>query len=173
VNTKNLLFFIVILSAVALIGFYLLTQNGDGDESVIVEVKPAPEFILKDYDGNNISFAGLKGKPLVINSWAAWCPFCVRELPDLAVLQEEFVDEIVVVAIDRAESSVTAKEFSDERGVTGRIILLLDPADSFYQSIGGFSMPETLFIDRDGFIQDHKRGVMELDEMRRRVEKIL
>jgi hypothetical protein len=52
-------------------------------------------------------------------------------------------------------------------------VLLLDPADSFYQSIGGFSMSETVFVDKDGFIREHKRGPMDVQEMRERIQKIL
>ncbi|OHA00995.1 MAG: hypothetical protein A3C07_05205 [Candidatus Sungbacteria bacterium RIFCSPHIGHO2_02_FULL_47_11] len=164
----------IIAGIVVLIILGILAANRS-NENDITELQPrqAPEFRLKDYGGREVSSAEFKGKPLVINSWAAWCPFCVQELPDFAVLQEEFGDKIAVIAVDRAEPLATAKEFSDRRGVTGRIILLLDPEDSFYQSVGGFSMPETIFVDRDGFIRDHKRGPMDLIEMRRRVEKIL
>lgn len=130
----------------------------------------APDFSLQNYEGQVITRASFAGRPLVINSWAAWCPFCVKEMPDFAAIQEEFKDKIVVVAIDRAESLETAKKFSDETGVTGRIILLLDPNDSWYQAVGGFSMPETIFINSEGIVVDHKRGPMELDEMRTRVK---
>ena len=114
-----------------------------------------------------------RGKAVVVNAWASWCPFCAEELVDFAALQEEFGDKIAVIAIDRAEPLETTKNFSDKNGVTDKMIFLLDPGDSFYQSIGGFSMPETIFVDKDGLIRDHKRGPMKLEEMRRRTETIL
>lgn len=161
-------------ATVVLIVFgFLVANRSNENDTMAIQLRPVPDFHLKDYDGAERSLADFKGKLLVINSWAAWCPFCVQELPDFAALQEEFGDKIVVIAIDRAEPLATAKEFSDRRGVTDRIILLLDPEDLFYQSIGGFSMPETVFVDRDGSIRDHKRGPMDLEEMRRRAEKIL
>lgn len=133
----------------------------------------APIFRLQDYSGKTISLADFPGKPLVINSWAAWCPFCRQELPDFTAAQKEFGDRIIIIAIDRAEGLGTAKKYSDELGVTGNIVLLLDPSDSFYKSIGGFSMPETIFVDKDGFIHEHKRGPMDIDEIRQKIEKIL
>jgi len=48
-----------------------------------------------------------------------------------------------------------------------------DPNDSFYKSIGGFAMPETLFIDGEGNIRLHKRGPMTYEEMKVAVEKII
>ncbi len=140
----------------------------------IAEVKsrPSPEIIFTDYEGREVKLSDFRGKPAVVNAWAAWCPFCLDELPDFARLQEEFGDKIVVIAVDRGESLETAKKFSDKVGVGGRLILLLDPSDSFYKAIGGFSMPETIFVDEEGLIKYHKRGPMSLEEMRRRTSQV-
>lgn len=136
-------------------------------------VRPASDFSLQDYAGKTVTLAQFRGTPAVVNSWAAWCPFCREELKDFAVVQKEFGDRVVIIAIDRAESLETAKKYSDELGVTNDLVFLLDPSDSFYQSIGGFSMPETIFVDADGFIRIHKRGPMPLEEIREKVHSIL
>lgn len=128
---------------------------------------------LVDYRGNEVSLEEFKGKPLVINSWAVWCPFCVKELPTFAELQKEFGDKIIVIAIDRQEPLAKAKSFTDGLGITDDMRFLLDASDSFYKSIGGFSMPETIFVNSTGEIVVHKRGPMELDEMRAHANKII
>lgn len=128
---------------------------------------------LVDYNGNEVSLEELQGRPLVINSWAVWCPFCRKELADFAKLQKEFGDEIIVIAIDRQEPLAKAKGFTDELGITDDMMFLLDASDSFYKSIGGFSMPETIFVNSAGKIVVHKRGPMELDEMREHASKII
>lgn len=133
----------------------------------------APDFALQDYNGKIVKLADFAGKPLIVNSWAAWCPFCRKELVDFAAAQKEFGDDVVIVAIDRVESQETAKKYTDELGVTNGLIFLLDPSDSFYQSIGGFSMPETIFVDRDGNIAERKRGPMDINEMRQKIQKLL
>lgn len=134
-----------------------------------VKLEKAPDFNLSDFNGKIVSLADFKGRPLVLNVWAVWCPFCVKELPDFATVQKEFSDKIVIIAIDRAEPLELQKEFTDKLGVTNDLIFLLDPTDSFYQSIGGFSMPETIFVDKDGFIREHKRGPMDAEEIRQKV----
>ena len=128
---------------------------------------------LKNYSGSVISLSDFKGKSLVINSWAAWCPFCRKELVDFAAAQKEFADKVTIIAIDRAEARDVAKKYTDEIGVTEGMIFLLDPSDSFYQSTGGFSMPETIFMDKNGFIREHKRGPMDLEEMRQKIQQLV
>ena len=136
------------------------------------QLPKAPDFSLEDYNGNTVALADFKGQPLLVNSWAVWCPFCVKELEDFAKLQQEFGDEITIIAIDRAESLSLVKRYTDDLGVTDTLVFLLDPQDSFYRSIGGFSMPETIFVDQNGDIVFHKRGPMPLEEMRQRVEEV-
>lgn len=151
-------------------------KAGDGGEvppQQLDEKDLVPDLTFKDFNGNDVSLRDFQGKPIVVNSWAAWCPFCVNELPDFAEVQKEFGDEIVIIAIDRAESLALSKSYTDDLGVTDDILFVLDPKDTFYRAINGFSMPETLFVDADGVVRDHKRGPMTADEIRERLQKIL
>ena len=133
----------------------------------------APDFRLQDYDGKTVSLGDFHGKSLAINSWAAWCPFCRKELSDFAKVQKEFGDRVIIIAVDRAETLAVAKKYTDELGVTNGMLFLLDPSDSFYQSIGGFSMPETIFVDKNSNIKIHKRGPMDSDEIREKIKQLL
>lgn len=176
---KSFLVIVVLIGAVIL-GAVVFSQNsGPASRSDApgteegASLGRAPSFTLSDYEGAQVSMSDFSGKIAVINSWAVWCPFCKDELEDFALLQEAFPDDIAVVAIDRAESKEKAKEFSDSIGVTDRMTFLLDPGDTFYTSIGGFSMPETIFVDRAGEIRIHKRGPIQFDEMRELVESLL
>lgn len=162
---KKFYFIIILVLAVAIIGWLAISRTA--------QTEKVPDFRLQDYEGKTVSLADFAGKPLVINSWAAWCPFCREELPAFAAVQKEFGDRVVIVAIDRQESLATAKGFTDAQGTSNDLIFLLDPSDSFYQSIGGFSMPETIFVDGAGVIQLHKRGPMSVDEIRERINKIV
>lgn len=167
-------FWIILAVALAAgIYYYILSWRGAVEVPVSPTAKQMPDLILSDYEGKIVNLSEFRGKPLVINAWASWCPYCKRELPDFAKLQEEFGEKITVIAINRRETLDIAKKYSDDLGVSGRIILLLDSDDSLYKAINGFSMPETVFVDREGFIRYHKRGPMELEEMRRRVKEIL
>ncbi|MBI2033868.1 MAG: TlpA family protein disulfide reductase [Candidatus Liptonbacteria bacterium] len=169
--------FIIVAIVLAALGFAVFrSQVQPGLETSVSRSEnlgKAPDFSLSDYGGKKVSLSDFVGKPLVINSWAAWCPFCREELPDFVTVQKEFEGKVVFIAIDRGESLSVAKKYTDELGVTASLILLLDPDDSFYGSVGGFSMPETIFVDKEGVIRDHKRGPMAVPEIRERTQKIL
>lgn len=135
-------------------------------------LKSAPDLIFKDYEGREINLSDWRGRNVIINSWASWCPFCKEELLDFANMQKELGDKVVIIALDRAESLEIAKKYSDGLGIADKLIFLLDPKDSFYQFIGGFSMPETVFIDKEGFIRYHRRGPMKREEIKRRIEQV-
>ncbi len=181
---KKTYLFIIIAVIVVVIGWLAVSRTGQspstsstGDTTTPTkqeaQLEKAPNFSLQDYNGKTVNLSDFAGKPVVINSWAVWCPFCRKELVDFAVAQKEFGDKVVIIAIDRAEGLETAKKYSDELGVTGDLILLLDRTDSFYKSIGGFSMPETIFVNKEGNIVEHKRGPMDLNEIRQKIQKIL
>ncbi|MBI3421178.1 MAG: TlpA family protein disulfide reductase [Candidatus Sungbacteria bacterium] len=177
---------IIIISVVVLIvaGWLLISktgrhQNMNSSNNQVTQTAPsaksdkAPDFHLQDYNGKTVNVSDFTGKPIVINSWAAWCPFCKQELPDFVTAQKEFGDRVVIIAIDRAESLEVARGYTDQQGITNKLIFLLDPSDSFYQSIGGFSMPETIFVDKTGNIVERKRGPMDINEIRQKIQKLL
>lgn len=176
-NSKTIIFTVVVVLAAAGVGFFLL-QKDQSPESQNKTMAPNAssgifELKLENYNGEVVSLADFKGKPLVINSWAAWCPFCRKELPDFVAVQKEFGDKVTIIAIDRVEPKETAKRYIDELGVKDDLIFLLDPTDSFYQAIGGFSMPETIFINKNGDVTTHKRGPMNTNEMRQKIKEML
>ncbi len=168
-------YFVLAIIVLATLGFLTMLGEKKGEESPAAKKagEPAPVFSLNDYHGNKVSLSDFAGKNVVVNSWAAWCPFCVLELKDFAQLQEELGDAIVIIAIDRAELLETARGYTDDTGVSDKLVFLLDPADSFYKSIGGSVMPETIFVNDAGEIVFHKRGPMSLEEMRIKVKEVL
>lgn len=170
---KSYIVIIIIVVLVAATGASFFAHPNQNAQNAPRAPAPFPSFSLRDYSGKVVESAQFRGKPLVVNSWASWCPFCKAELPALANAQDEFKDQVVIIAIDRGEPRDVAKRYSDLQGVTERLVFLLDPTDSFYKSIGGFSMPETIFVDKNGTVQYHKRGPMDIQEIRERIKPLL
>jgi len=172
---KNLIIGIIVV--VAFVGAFLLFDNKSDSESTpglgatATSSDSSPDFSLEDNDGNVVSLADFAGQPKVINSWAVWCPFCVEELAVFAEVQKELGDQVSIIAIDRAESLRLTKRYTDDLGVTDDLIFLLDPKDSFYKAIGGFSMPETIFVDGDNKILEHKRGPLTASQLKQKLEE--
>jgi thiol-disulfide isomerase/thioredoxin len=175
---KQYVFFGIIIAAVLAAAFWLSfkSRSGRGLETVQKELAPAEKIFAAeflDFNGNVVKLADLGGRPLAINAWATWCLFCEDELKGFVEVQQELGEDAIIVAVNRQEPRLTAIQYIEDLGISNRIVVLLDPADAFYTAIEGFSMPETVFMDADGNILDHKRGPMDANEIRKRFQSAL
>lgn len=160
----------VVLIVVVVGGYLLLVGNTNSGTS-----NTLPDITLQTVAGEEVKVADfLDGDTvLVVNSWATWCPFCVHELPDMVTLQEEFSDQIAVIGVNRREEPDETQSYLENLEIADDLVYLYDSSDAWYRAIGGFSMPETLFISQNGEIIVHKRGFMALQEMRDHVRAAL
>ena len=123
--------------------------------------RPAPNFVLPSLDGEPISSEQFRGKTLVLNFWASWCPPCRAEMPDLQALWEERLpqDDLVVLAVDfLAEDSVDAAAgFVEEFALTFPVVTDTPDGDVGIR-YGVRGLPATFFIDRDGILRKVSLG---------------
>jgi|SRR3989344_3821147 len=177
---KQLIILIVIIVAIA--SFIILRGDSPSETQETQETGKigtsigdiAPDFRLPDYEGRAVSLSDFKGqKGVFVNFWASWCPFCVDEMPLMARVGEKYKGQYETMAINRGENLATAKEFSDQVGVTGKMTLLLDEKDSIYKQYNGFAMPYSLFIDKNGVIHDIKLGPLTEQELEQKIQKII
>lgn len=120
------------------------------------------DFAAKDLDGNLVNESILKKKKLtMINIWATFCGPCIREMPALAKLSEEFESEMQIVGIVLDLCDQNGNVLSDKQAAaldimdeTGAHYLHLAPSASLNQAyLGGvIAVPETVFVDSDGHI---------------------
>ncbi len=107
-----------------------------------------PELQLQDLQGNQLQLQQYKGKPLVINLWATWCPPCRREMPTFQQAQQQ-QPEINFVFINQGESSQHVQNFLQQQGIKLENNLL-DGAGKMGQATGSLTLPTTLFYDANG-----------------------
>ncbi|MEK7541276.1 MAG: TlpA disulfide reductase family protein [Patescibacteria group bacterium] len=164
----------VAMALLAAVVFYMAWQwRRDAAVGEREDLRRVQQFVLKDREGKEVRQADFAGTPVLIYVWASWCPQCAEGLQDLAVMKKEFGDAISVVAINRAESHDVAAPAGAIPGAATGTVFLLDPDDTYYRAIGGFAMPETMFVDRAGMIRFHTRGPQSREELRRRTEDLL
>lgn len=135
----------------------------------------AADFELESFDGKKVKLSEFLGKPVLIDFWAGWCPFCIEEMPEIEKIHKEFGDKLIVLGIHRSETENvgTGTEFAKERGVT--YTLLKDSTGEVYRKLTGGRnfMPYALYIDKDGKIVKVKAGPKTDEEMRQAVEELL
>jgi cytochrome c biogenesis protein CcmG, thiol:disulfide interchange protein DsbE len=115
---------------------------------------PAPDFSLGLLGGGNVTLSELRGKPVVINVWASWCPPCRAEMPALEKAYRTYKEMgVVVIGVNTTyqDSKTDAAAFVQELGLTFPIALDQDGAMSNNYLITG--LPTTFFVDSQGIIR--------------------
>jgi len=107
-----------------------------------------PKFTLQDLAGKKWSFSDLRGKVVVVNFWATWCPPCRKEMPDLETLYERFESKGFVVLAISDEDAAKVAPFIHERGITFPV--LLDPGRKVNKAFIVEGIPHSFVYDRDG-----------------------
>lgn len=130
----------------------VLLVTGCSAPSVARVGEPAPDFRLENPDGQSVSLSDFRGKPVLLNFWATWCPPCRNEMSYLQEVYEEWSGKgLVVLAINLGEDPTEVKRFLQAQGLS--LPVLIDvPGDSAHQ-YNIFSIPTSFFIDSDGIIQ--------------------
>ncbi len=107
-----------------------------------------PEFTLKDLSGKTWTFAELRGKVVLVNFWATWCPPCRKEMPDLETLYRRFGSQGLVVLGISDEEAAKVEPFIRERKVSFPV--LLDPGRKVNEMFVVEGIPKTFVYDREG-----------------------
>ena len=173
-----LLVFGLVLLLAAFYTWKVVTNNRNVPESeapALASLKTVQgQAPYTDIDGNEVYLSDYVGTVLVVNSWASWCPACSAELKKLSEVMQEFEEaEVVALAINRAEPSMTAVSYLKTIDSTGSLKLVLDPSDRYYSSIEGYNMPETVIYDRKGNVVMQKHGAVTKVELKERIAKLL
>jgi peroxiredoxin len=106
------------------------------------------EFSLKDLTGKTWTFSDLRGKVVLVNFWATWCPPCRKEMPDLEALYKQFAPQgLVILGISDEEAS-KVQPFIGERKITFPV--LLDPGRKVNDAFIVEGIPKSFVYDRDG-----------------------
>ncbi len=123
----------------------------------------APDFAFEDLEGKVWRLSELRGKPVLLNFWATWCPPCRKEIPDLQAFHEQYGDRIVLLGINWGEDPEDVKEFLERYGAT--YTNLLDKDGKFFVKYQLTGLPTSYWIDEEGIIRGMWLGAMSLEDM--------
>ncbi len=132
----------------------------------------APDWTLPTLDGQTLALAELRGKPVVINFWATWCPPCVEELPMLAQYAQRYHDTLHVVLINVDESPGHIKAFLQDLGLENLPPILLDSKGEVSLRYRVNGLPTTFFLDEQGMIRYIRIGGMYEQDLRAGLQAI-
>ena len=156
---KKIIFIISLILLIAM-GPSLPGDTADGisplNSDKIINSK-APDFTLKDLNGKTVSLSAYKGKVVLLNFFATWCPPCRAEMPAFNKLYQALKNrglEVVAVSTDRSINDI--KDFLESHKVD--FLILFDSDRIAAKQYRVFSMPTTFLIDRNGMIVEKFYG---------------
>ena len=175
---RNALVFVILVGAIMgmlAAGKYLDRTRRHEPLKMVGNVKglQAPDFDLPGLDGRRVKLSDFRGKAVLLNFWATWCPPCKIEMPWFVELQKQYgKDGLVVlgVAMDDTEPAKIA-EFAHDMGVNYQVLLGTDKVSDDYGDVQ--YLPTTFYIDRNGVIVDKAAGLFSRADVENDVKKIL
>ena len=117
---------------------------------------PVSDFELSDLDGNRVKLSDFKGKAVVINFWATWCPPCKKEMPDFDLLDKELKknNDAVLLAVNmtdgKRDTESKVKSFVKDNGYGMRVLLDTEGKAATLYDIKW--LPTTVVVDRKGIL---------------------
>jgi thiol-disulfide isomerase/thioredoxin len=137
---------------------------------------PAKDFTLSDTDENTLKLSDLRGKVVVINFWAVWCPPCREEMPSLERLRRQLADKpVVVLAVNQGEDAEQILSYLWGLDPVPEFPILLDSDMKVSADWGVTGLPTTYVIDKKGNIIYRMIGGREFDhpEILKVIEKLI
>jgi peroxiredoxin len=150
---------------VLLFGILLLNLSAcKSDKPAPQPQAQAPDFTLTSLTGQKMRLSSYRGKVILLNFWATWCPPCREEVPSLAKLANAMTNsnfQMITVAIDK-EGRKAVEEYFLHAGVL--LTTLLDSDGAVGKTYGITGVPETFIIDKNGLIRKKVIGPIDWSE---------
>lgn len=170
-----------ILVAAACLAFACSRSGGDAvaaekpsaSAAALPRIAPAPAWTLKDLDGKPVSFSQFKGKVVVVDFWATWCPPCRAEIPGyIEMVRKHGKDGLVIVGISLDQGGPgVVKPFAAKTGINYQLVMGDEAVVAAFGGVEG--IPTTFLIDRAGMIRDRKVGAEEAETYEKKVLSVL
>lgn len=133
---------------------------------------PAPDFVLWDLQGNEVSLSRLRGHPVVLNFWATWCPPCREEMPELAAAYKVYKEQgVEFVGINFLEDADRVREFVEWMEVPFPVVL--DVTGEVVAAYQVRALPCTFFINQEGRVVRRYTGPLTRDLLDQYLAEIL
>ncbi len=161
---KKIFISIVVCTIVLLVTFVVVNQGGNssGENTQQLDmhqdVPMAPDFQLTGMDGQDVRLSSLRGKVVILNFWATWCPPCREEIPSMNNLKKILTGspvEIIAVNIE-ADGPATVAKFIQQQPI--EFTVAYDVAGIVHKQYGVSQYPETFIINKSGVVVEKVIG---------------
>ncbi len=156
-NTVSKILIVLIIALLAYTLWNGLSGKGNIETPSQLVGQPAPEFVLKSFNGEEVKLSDFRGKTVLVNFWASWCHPCREEAP---VLERTYMSlsgrQVEFIGINIMDDRENAEEYIESFG--GTFVNIYDPENRIHLDYGVGGVPETFFVNPDGIITGKHRG---------------
>lgn len=188
-NYKNTLLytvFFIILMTLAIWGYNYLKEKYTNDEikqnygeaevnDIIETMEKAKNFKTVNYDGKEVNLSDYFGKPIIVNFWETWCSPCKLELPEFNKVYLKHKDNIEFMMVNLTDGykgdTQSVKNFINNNGY--QFPVYFDVNNSAANAYSIFSIPKTIFIDKDGNIAYTFLGILTEEKLEEYINKLI
>jgi len=168
----------ILFMAAAVFAYNALIDQAKPDDGIVSEnsdKEKAPDFTMTDQDGNSVKLSDMKGKPVVLNFWASWCPPCKAEMPDFEKVYQELGRDVLFLMVNltdgQRETKETGAQYIEDQGYTFPVFFDTNQEGAYAYNI--MSIPTTFFIDGDGNIITGVQGAADESTLRKGIDLAL
>jgi thiol-disulfide isomerase/thioredoxin len=130
-----------------------------GTVSLLKERAQVTSFTAPDLSGRPVSTAALRGKVVLVNFWATWCPPCREEIPDLIALQAKYKDTLQIIGVAQDSGSIEeVRKFAADHGMNYPTVLSTPDIEKLFPGVT--ALPTTFVLDRDGKLAQKHVGML-------------
>jgi peroxiredoxin len=130
------------------------------------------DLTLKDMNGADVKLADYKGKVILLNFWATWCPPCLAEIPEfIKVYDEKKGDGFAILGVSTDDTPEQLRAFASEKKVTYPLLLITPEMEDAYGPL--FGLPTSILIARDGSVCKRHFGPMSKEQLEKELKPLL
>ncbi|MEG1930594.1 MAG: TlpA disulfide reductase family protein [Anaerovorax sp.] len=166
----------ILFMVIAFFIYQSLGKSYDPPSLAPEETAAATDFSVMDSQGERVQLSDFYGKPIIVNLWATWCPYCREEMPMLEEKYKQYGEDIVFLMIDIAdgkqETVEIAKAYIEDNGFTFPVYFDTD-LEAIYAYNPSGTLPFTFFIDKSGTLSSYQPGKLSKEALDRTIESLL
>ncbi len=148
------------------------SSSNSSDENSAFDNQQAPDFTLVDTKGKKISLQNYRGKIVIIDFWATWCPPCRRGIPDLIQIQKEFKNKVAVIGISLdTDTKKDVVPFMKNMGINYTVVYANSQVIQDYGNVE--AIPTSFVISKDGKIVNQHIGLTPKETYISEINKLL
>ena len=131
----------------------------------------APDFSVKLNNGETFTLSDKKGQVILLNFWATWCSNCVKEMPAIEKLYEEYGNQVVIIGVNVGEDKSTVDAFIDTKNYT--LPIAYDTESNISNLYPSAGIPYTVIIGKDGLVTETFLGAKDADSQYTKLRRAL